>query len=132
MPDIVNGILFADEQILLAYRSVHRRAYPGTWSFPGGHVETGETFEEALSRELGEELGIAPTSFELLTVLEDASSPDGRLNRFHIFVVRDWVGQPQLIGEEHSELRWLTPLDASRLPDLALESYQSLLSALQI
>lgn len=132
MPDIVNGILIADGQILLALRSVHRQAYPGTWSFPGGHVENGETLAEALARELGEELGIVPTSLEHLAVLEVASPSDGRINRFHIFVVRDWVGQPQLIGDEHSALRWLTPLDASRLPNLSLQSYQSLFSALTL
>jgi len=58
MTDIVNGLLVRDGLVLMARRSRHRRSYSDTWSFPGGHVEPGETFDEALVRELHEELGI--------------------------------------------------------------------------
>ena len=45
MRNIVNALLLHEDKILLARRSQHRKAYPDRWSFPGGHVETGETIE---------------------------------------------------------------------------------------
>ena len=62
MPDIVNAVLLKRRNVLLARRSPTRRAYADRWSFPGGHVETGENLEQALRRELREEIGVAPLS----------------------------------------------------------------------
>jgi ADP-ribose pyrophosphatase YjhB (NUDIX family) len=54
---IVNAILIRDGAVLLAKRSAHRKAYPGLWSFPGGHVESGETLDAALSAKRGRKSG---------------------------------------------------------------------------
>jgi NUDIX domain len=62
MRNIVNGLLVRQGTVLLAKRSLHRKAYPGLWSFPGGHVEENEPLLEALARELREEIGIVPTT----------------------------------------------------------------------
>ena len=61
MRNIVNGLLIKGQKVLVAHRSEDRRSYPDTWSFPGGHVEEGETFEKALVRELAEEVGVSAT-----------------------------------------------------------------------
>ena len=52
----VGGVVFIDDRVVL----VKRRNEPlvGRWSLPGGAVEVGETLQEALRRELREELGI--------------------------------------------------------------------------
>src|SRR5437667_5927330 len=55
MTDIVNGLLLRNGAVLLARRSAGRQAYPNRWSFPGGHVEAGESLDDALIRELREE-----------------------------------------------------------------------------
>ena len=62
-----------------------RRGDTGTWALPGGTLEWGETFAEALPRELAEEAGVdlVPGSVELLGVF---SSPD-RDPRFHAVTV---------------------------------------------
>ncbi len=49
----------------------------GYWFFPGGHVEAGETLEEALARELREELDVAATVQEHLGDLENRWVHDG-------------------------------------------------------
>ncbi len=61
MRDYACAILLRDGLILLGKRSPHRKAYPNCWDVIGGRVEQGETIDAALHRELGEEIGIAPS-----------------------------------------------------------------------
>lgn len=126
MRTIVNGLLLADGKVLLARRSLQRKAYPGLWSFPGGHVEPGETLEQALVRELREELGIVPLTHDALGTIPDPNAPA----TYRLYAVTHWQGEAAIQDEEHSELRWLAPSTAARLPDLALEEYRPLLERL--
>lgn len=126
MVDIVNALLLKEGHVLMARRSPQRRAWPDCWSFPGGHVEPGETLDQALVRELAEEIGLVPTVWASLTTLEYRP----RSITFHMFVVTDWVGEPTLLGDEHVELRWLTTAEAAYLPNLALDTYPAMLRSL--
>lgn len=105
MTDIVGGLLMRDQQILMAHRSPLRRNYPGTWSFPGGHVEAGETIEQALTRELYEEIGVVAKSWSFLQRFDDQSADPNRPVKFHLFRVDEWKGDPTNIGDEHTETR---------------------------
>lgn len=102
MPEIVNGVLLRNHQTLLARRSLTRRAYAGRWSFPGGHVEPGESLQQALSRELREELGVVPVKCSPLSRIAD---PHSEATTYHMYVVTDWHGEPTIRDAEHSELR---------------------------
>jgi len=120
------AILLRDGQILLGKRAAHRRAYANCWDVIGGRVETCETLQAALTRELGEELGISPIQFEKLAEIAD-SNPGGRGEAlYHLFVVRSWVGEPEMRNGEHSELRWFDIEAACALFDLALTEYPAL------
>ena len=89
-------------------RAAHRRAYPGCWDVIGGKIETDETLESALARELNEELGITPIDFSFLSEIFD-DNPGGRGGAtYAFFVVRSWLGEPEMRNSEHSELRWFT------------------------
>jgi len=57
MQHVAVAVIIEHDRVLIAKRAdnVHQ---PGLWEFPGGKVETGETTEQALSREIQEELGI--------------------------------------------------------------------------
>ncbi len=70
MRRIVSALLVRDGAVLLAKRSPAKRAYPNTWSFPGGHVEPGEALDAALVREVGEEVGLVPTCFRQMGTIE--------------------------------------------------------------
>lgn len=54
---VVCGIIFKDDKIFICRRNANR-ALAGYWEFPGGKIEPGEREEDALSRELQEELGM--------------------------------------------------------------------------
>eukprot|EP00891_Asterochloris_glomerata_P009563 jgi/Astpho2/9563/Aster-03843 len=88
----------------------------GQWEFPGGKIERKENPEEALSRELREELGITTEVKDLLP-LTFASMSDGEEGSRHLlmplYVCRRWGNEPR--GLENQALRWET---ADTLPEL--------------
>jgi 8-oxo-dGTP diphosphatase len=122
MQDIVNAIFVRAGTVLLSRRSPGRKAYPNCWSFPGGHVEPGEPREE---------VGVTPITFRKLGTFDE---PTPRINGevvYHFYAVSEWAGgEPRLIGDEHSELRWFSIGEACGLPDLALPEYSAILSRL--
>lgn len=127
---IVNGLLVKDRQVLMAHRSPSRRSYPDTWSFPGGHVEPGETLEDSLARELCEEIGVQLGSRTFLKSVPVGATASDAPVTFHFFVVESWQGDIQNLGDEHSELRWVDFADASSMPRLALPTYVELFTML--
>ena len=80
----------------------------GFWEFPGGKQEPGESIEEALSRELREELGIVCLA---IVPWERVYHPYKDIFVYlHFMHVLDFTGEPlPLIGQE---LRWVTPAEA--------------------
>lgn len=118
------AILKRDGKILLGRRAAHRKAYPLCWDVIGGRVEEGETLEDALHRELGEEIGIAPVSYEALGSVVDNGPQERGEATYHMHLVRAWTGgEPAMMDDEHTELAWFTIENACALPDLAMAEY---------
>jgi 8-oxo-dGTP diphosphatase len=101
-------------EVLIAKRPVGR-PLAGLWEFPGGKVEPGEEPEEALIRELSEELGIEIGSADLtpLTFVSHAY-PDFHL-LMPLYLCKRWLGS--IAPQEGQELRWVKP-DELRLYDM--------------
>lgn len=127
MRDIVNALLVDRGKALLARRNPRRKAYPGLWSFPGGHVEAGESLAAALDRELRQEIGVAPVDYRPIERIADPKTAVDDPATYHMFAVTAWHGEPSLLDHEHTELRWFEPIAAIALPDLALAAYRPLL-----
>lgn len=111
---VVAAVLIRADGRMLVQRRPAGKPLAGLWEFPGGRVETGETPEAALVRELEEELGIAvdPATLEPLTFASEPRA-GGRLVLL-IYRCRAWTGQPEA---HHAEvLRWATPTDLADLP----------------
>ena len=114
--------------MLLAKRSAGRSFYPGVWDVIGGHCEGDEVPGDALVREVEEEVGVTPRTFEEIAVLAEPNPVEHGEARYHIFLVTAWGGgEPRLRGSEHSELRWVNLEGALGLP-LAHPGYGELFS----
>ena len=114
------GILIrSDGALLLTSRPVGK-PYAGYWEFPGGKLESGETVEQALRRELEEELGIVIGSAEVWKVTEH-DYPHASV-RLHWCKVRDWSGAFEM--REMQQMEWqhwpiaVHPVLAGALPVL--------------
>lgn len=100
----------ADGRVLLTQR-LQNAHQGGKWEFPGGKIEAGEEAEQALSRELFEELGIRPTQVrELIEVAHDYGDKQVRL---FVYVVESFDGRPE--GREGQPMAWFTPAQLSGL-----------------
>ena len=100
-------------QVLLQQRPMGK-AMAGLWEFPGGKIQSGESPEAALCRELDEELGIAVAEADL----EAIGFASHRYDTFHIllllWVCRRWQGTPT--PRETQILAWTLPAAMSAYP----------------
>jgi 8-oxo-dGTP diphosphatase len=95
-------------RVLLQQRAPGKRM-AGLWEFPGGKMEEGERPEEALVRELEEELGIEADA-TLLTPACFASAPlDDRHMVLLLYIARAWSGEARPL--DASGLRWVRPAE---------------------
>ncbi|MGH2441573.1 MAG: NUDIX domain-containing protein [Chloroflexota bacterium] len=121
----VGALLSKDGFILLGHRSAGRAFYPNVWDLPGGHCEKGETLEQALVRELREEIGVTPRAWLKLGTLSADGGSAGAL-QLHVYLVTRWTGtESNLQPEEHDRIGWFAVDDACRLP-LAHPNYPQL------
>ncbi len=101
---VVCAIIERDGLVLCALRSEHM-SLPGKWEFPGGKLEENEPPEEALIREIKEELNIEIKIIEALPIAEHAYVPEKiiQLIPYRCIIVSGENPTPT----EHSELRWM-------------------------
>jgi 8-oxo-dGTP diphosphatase len=107
------ALIDQDGRILIAKRP-DGKSMAGLWEFPGGKVELGETPEEALVRELSEELGIKTWN----SCLAPMTFASHAYKDFHLlmplFVCRKWEGI--LIPKEEQELKWVYSSELKNYP----------------
>lgn len=104
-------LLGPDGSILLARRPVGREL-AGLWEFPGGKIEPGEQPEEALVRELEEELGVRAKRENLVPLTFVSHS----YREFHLlmplYLCETWHGD--VAAEEGQQLAWVRPNELDR------------------
>ena len=107
------ALIDPDGRVLIAQRPPGK-VMAGLWEFPGGKIEPGERPEEALIRELREELGVtvqeaclAPFTFA------SHAYPEFQL-LMPLYVCRQWEGTPS--AHEHTAIKWVRPKDLPSWP----------------
>ena len=93
-------------RVLLQQRAPGR-AMAGLWEFPGGKVEAGELPEQALARELEEELGIGIAPEDFVPACFASAPVAGRHMLLLLYLCRRWRGEPAAL--DASAIAWLRP-----------------------
>lgn len=100
-------------EILLAQRP-RGKSMAGLWEFPGGKIEAGETPEQALARELYEELGIRVTQSQMQPATFASHTYQSFYLFMPLFIIRSWNGA--LEPREGQSLAWVRKDDLRTYP----------------
>ena len=100
------ALIDADGRILMTQRPAGK-SMAGLWEFPGGKVETSETPEQAVNRELREELGIEPCERCLQPFTFASHAYDDFDLLMPLFLCRQWDGFAR--AQEGQVLKWVWP-----------------------
>ena len=100
---VAAALIDADGRVLLARRP-EGKSMAGQWEFPGGKIDPGETPEQALIRELKEELGIDVTESCLAAIAFVSHDYDHFHLLMPLYAIRQWRGRP--VAREGQTLAW--------------------------
>jgi 8-oxo-dGTP diphosphatase len=119
----VGGVVVHEGRVLLIKRG--KEPLRGRWVVPGGTLELGESLEEALVREIGEETGVTVRPLEVLIVF-DRIDRDGDAVRYHYVIVDylcEYQGGEARAASDAQDVAWVAPgdLEAFDLPAKARE-----------
>lgn len=106
MKDIhVVGAAIHHNSLILAVQRSESMSLPLKWEFPGGKIEAGETKEQALIREIKEELCIEITNLEFVST----ATYEYDFGRVHLSVFKADIAHGELVLKEHADKKWLAP-----------------------
>ena len=101
--EVVGAAIIKEDKVLVMQRS-NQMTLPGMWEFPGGKVEANETEQEALIREIKEELSV---TINILDYINEASY-DYEFGTVQLKVYTAEIISGQIALEEHSDGKWVT------------------------
>jgi mutator protein MutT len=101
--DVVVGIIFKGNKFLVERRRLDEKVDPGIVCLPGGHVRNGESREEALKREMKEELSIKVKGLKSICKNFYIASNGERQNAY-CYLVTDYEGKP--VCKSAQEIFW--------------------------
>ena len=110
---VAAALVDADNRVLLAQRP-KGKPLEGLWEFPGGKVDAGERPEDALIRELGEELGIAVRAACLAPLTFASHAYDDFHLLMPLYVCRRWEGLVRPLDGQN--LKWVRAKDRRAYP----------------
>ncbi len=107
------ALIDVDGRVLICQRPEGKQL-AGLWEFPGGKVETGETPEACLIRELDEELGIQVTHACLAPFVFASHGYESFHLLMPLYLCRRWSGF--VTAKEHKALAWVKPNELRNFP----------------
>jgi mutator protein MutT len=102
--DVVALVIVKNERVLLERRKKDRKVDPGKIAIPGGHVENGESLEQACKRELEEELGLECNDFRYVVSIPHDSTSEKQI--VHYYSCENWKGVPK--SREAESTFWIS------------------------
>ena len=130
----VGAVIFHNQKVLLVKRG--KEPGYGKWSIPGGAVESGETLDEGILREVKEETGLDIEIGGIVKVLDSISRDENDRVKYHYVLIDFWCRS--LSGElspssEILDARWVLPAEKSNydLPKVTAEVIDLALSRLR-
>lgn len=116
---VATGVLRkGDGRVLLLERSGDHKTSPGFWQLPEGKIEFGESPQEALNRELEEEIGRRAGGSELLGVHSGLLTVGSTI--YHVIrIIFEVGGEGRVkLSKEHIRHRWVLPQNALKMAGL--------------
>ena len=121
---IAIGVIFNQHNQLLISRRTSKQHLAGCWEFPGGKLESGESFKFALRRELHEEVGV--TVHTAVKIFSSTHQYSDRQLSFQLYKIIHYSGA--VIAKQNQQLRWV---DADQLSSIDFpEANRSMVDAL--
>ena len=108
MTTVVAAIIQDEHGNYLACKRAPHKQAAGKWEFPGGKPEDGESFENALVREIHEELGV-----QIKVVRQFDRTTTGEIDL--VCFVAELTGEKPTQSTDHSEIRWVPENELSKL-----------------
>ena len=109
---VLTGILRDKDLFLVVKRNENDNLYPGSWEFPGGHLEKGETLKDGLKRELEEEIGFTENFNPIITHYFDELNERNNelINDLELdFIINVDSSKIDIkLSDEHSDYKWVT------------------------
>lgn len=103
------AVIINDDDTILISRRAADKHQGNKWEFPGGKVKDNENSQEALRREIMEELGIElQSAIQMTDILHEYSENDGASKTkvlLDVYEVREWLGEPK--GVEGQPILWV-------------------------
>ena len=119
---VVGAVLVSQDHVVLARRASSLKNFPGLFEFPGGKIEANESPEQALARELHEELNINVEMKALErfdgNIHQSTIENSGKVIHLTLFIVRTWKGILTTDNRIHSEMAHVPIKELDRVADL--------------
>jgi len=120
-------LIGADDRVLLGLRAPSKKSWPLHWDTIGARVEPGESLDDALVREVREEVGVTPTRFWRIATVRERQPERYGDALHHVYVVRHWQGgEPANVCDEHTDLRWFSVSEMWLLTNIVDPDYPRL------
>ena|SRR5258708_6020661 len=118
------AIFNQDGKLFITLRGKKAKNERGKWEIPGGSVEFGETFEQAIKREIKEEYGVAIEVGELIGVCDHIISEENQHWVSPTYICKIVQGTPVILEPEKcAQIGWFTISEAEKLPLSIITKY---------